>query len=211
VLASQGFQPDDHVVNLQDIPRPQEKLIQLLNAKQLVSGGKVRELENGFPYAFLVPKATVKPEENILSFMKSDEFEPRETVVFSNQPKQGLISTDRSRPFAGSCRVLSYATEEIRFGFSCNQPAYLVMSEIWYPGWVAFVDGEEREVLCGNYLFRVVPVEKGNHTVAMRFVSRPFRIGALLSAATLGLGVFFWWRGWRRKPFKGLQEKPSAA
>jgi hypothetical protein len=185
VLTSQGYPPDDHVVNLYEVPAPQVKLIALLNTRQLVSGGEVRDLENGIPYAFLAPKGTVKPEQSILPFMKSDEFEPRRMVVFSKKPNQGLLMGDPNRPFVGSCEVLSHRAGEIRFRVSCNQPCYLVMSEIWYPGWVALTDGKEREVLCGNSIFRVVPVEEGNHEVTLFFVSWPFRVGGLISLVTV--------------------------
>jgi hypothetical protein len=191
VLHSQGFPPNDHVVNLQDIPVPQEKLIKLLNAGQVVSGGQVKELANEIPYAFLVPNGTVKSEESMLQFMKSDEFDPRKTVIFSKQPNQGQKTAEHNRPFIGSCNVLSHRPEEIRFRISSNQPAYLVMSEIWYPGWVASVDGEEREVICGNYLFRVVPVEEGIHELTLHFVSWPFRVGAVVSFLALSLSLYF--------------------
>jgi hypothetical protein len=185
ILTSQGYPPNDHVVNLQGIPRPQEKLIKLLNTRQVVSGAEVKALQNEFPYAFLVPNGTVKPEESILAFMKSEEFDPRKTVVFSKRPKQGLLVTDPSQPFVGRCEVLHHSEGEIRFGISCNQPCYLVMSEIWYPGWVASIDGRDREVICGNYIFRVVPVEEGSHEVALRFSSWPFRVGSVISLLTL--------------------------
>ncbi len=190
-LTSQGHPYNDHVVVIQDFPAPEAKLISLLNTRQLVSGGEVKTLKNEIPYALLVPKATVKPEEDILLFMKSDDFDPLETVVFSKQPTQGLISIERTLPFDGSCRVLHYGTEEIRFRVSCNQPAYLVMSEIWYPGWIASVDGEEREVMRGNYLFRVVWVGEGDHEVTVRFVSWPFRVGVVVSFLALILSLYF--------------------
>jgi hypothetical protein len=185
VLTSQGYPPDDHVVNLQDIPRPQEKLIKLLNARQLVSGGEVKTLPNEIPYAFLVPNGTVIPEKSILQFMKSGEFEPRKMVIFSKEPKQGLLTADPNRPFVGACELLSQSEGEIRFRISCNQPCYLVMSEIWYPGWAASLDGREREVICGNYMFRVVAVEEGNHGVTLFFISRTFRAGGAISLVTL--------------------------
>jgi hypothetical protein len=190
-LTSQGHPYNDHVVVIQDFPAPEAKLIALLNTRQLVSGGEVKTLKNEIPYALLVPEGTVKPEESILQYMKSDEFEPRRTVVFSKKPNHGLLLGDTNRPFIAHCEVLNHRASEIRFRVSCNQPAYLVMSEIWYPGWVAFVDGEESEVMCGNYLFRVVPVKEGNHEVTVRFVSRPFRVGAVVSFLALILSLYF--------------------
>ena len=211
VLHSQGYPPNEHVVNLYEISAPQAKLIKLLHARQLVSEGQVEELENEIPYAFLVPNGTVKSEKTILPFMKSDEFDPRKTVVFSKPPKQEHRIGEQNRPFIGSCQVLSHSTEKIRFRISCNQPSYLVMSEVWFPGWVASVDGEDREVICGNYLFRVVPVEEGDHEVILSFISWPFRIGAMVSLATLLCSVWFAVRSRRRDSFNGLPENRSAA
>lgn len=208
-LSSQGLPPNDHVVNLQEIPAPQAKLIKLLQARQWVSGGEIKKLENDIPYAFFVPNGIVKAEEEILPFMKSEEFDPLKTVVFSRQPKQEHGTGAQSGPWSGSCRVLGISPEEIRLRVSCNQPGYVVMSEVWYPGWVASVDGEDREVLCGNYIFRVVPVEKGDHEIAIGFVSRPFRVGALISTVTAVLGVLLWWHG-RRKRLKPVEMKASA-
>jgi uncharacterized membrane protein YfhO len=48
-------------------------------------------------------------------------------------------------------------------------PAYLFLSEIFYPGWKAFIDGQAARILRGNYLFRVVEVPKGRHTVRLEF------------------------------------------
>jgi hypothetical protein len=197
-LTSQGYPFDERVIVLQEVPVPQAKLIKLLNARQIVSGGRVGKLENEIPYAFLVLNGTVKSEENILQFMKSDDFDPLKIVVFSKSPKQRHRPTESALPFEGSCHVLSYGTEEIRFRVSCNQPAYLVMSEIWYPGWSAFVDGKETKVICGNYLFRVVPVDKGNHEVTLNFVSWPFRVGGLISLVALAVSVCLLWSLRRR-------------
>jgi hypothetical protein len=211
VLSSQGYPPNEHVVNLYEVFAPQAKLIKLLHAMQVVSGGQVKELENEIPYAFLVPNGTVKSEETILPFMKSDEFDPRKTVVFSKPPKQEHRFVEQNGPFRGSCHVLSYSTEEIRFKISCNQPCYLVMSEMWFPGWVASVDGKDREVICGNYLFRVVPLEEGDHEVKLYFVSWSFRIGAAVSLATLLAGLWFLWRYRTKDSLKGLLGKRFAA
>jgi len=198
-------------VDLSGIHDPEAKLLKLLHVRQVVAAGRVLVLENEIPYAFLVPNGTVKSEETILPFMKSDEFDPRKTVVFSKPPKQEHRIGEQNRPFIGSCQVLSHSTEKIRFRISCNQPSYLVMSEIWFPGWGASVDDEDREVICGNYLFRVVPVEEGDHEVILSFISWPFRIGAMVSLATLLCGVWFAVRSRRRDSFNGLPENRSAA
>jgi len=85
------------------------------------------------------------------------------------------------------------------------------MSEMWFPGWVASVDGKDREVICGNYLFRVVPLDEGDHEVKLYFVSWSFRIGAAVSLATLLAGLWFLWRYRTKDSLKGLLGKRFAA
>jgi uncharacterized membrane protein YfhO len=51
------------------------------------------------------------------------------------------------------------------------------------------VNGKEVEVLCGNYIFRAIPVEAGDHEVHLSFVSWPFRIGVLLSLVGLSICI----------------------
>ena len=150
------------------------------------------------PYAALVGKSVLKNEEEALVFMNSDDFDPQQVVVLESPPKnEGLFSTPKN-PVSGSCTILQEGSETITLRASVNQPAYLVLSEIYYPGWQATVDGEKAEVLRGNYLFRVIPLGPGDHEVCLRFVSWPFRIGMMVSLAALVGGILFLWRCRRR-------------
>ena len=66
-------------------------------------------------------------------------------------------------------------------------PCYLFVSDVHYPGWRAFVDDEEVELLRANYAFRAVKLGPGAHTVRMEYVPLYFRIGLIFSAAGIGL------------------------
>ncbi|MCK4572353.1 YfhO family protein, partial [candidate division WOR-3 bacterium] len=64
---------------------------------------------------------------------------------------------------------------------------YLVLSEHYYPGWEAYVDGERVKILRANYLFRAIPLGSGEHKVKFIFSPETFQIGVILSL----LGVLF--------------------
>jgi hypothetical protein len=69
-------------------------------------------------------------------------------------------------------------------------PALLVMSEMWYPGWYAQVDGgEPQPTLCVNTVLQATPVPAGTHRV--RFFYRPpsFIHGVIVSGTALGVAL----------------------
>jgi hypothetical protein len=183
--ASQGYPPDDHVVNLENVRDPDAKLLKLLHVQKVFLNEGIREVNNAIPYAQVVATSTIKPVEEILPFMKGGEFDPQETVIFEPSVMGEVKSGDGSKALVSSCSVTDYQSENIRLKVSTNQPGYLVLSEIFYPGWVAAVDGKKVSILCGNYLFRVIPLEKGDHDVSLSFISWPFRVGAIISLLSL--------------------------
>ncbi|RJR40746.1 MAG: hypothetical protein C4576_19445 [Desulfobacteraceae bacterium] len=191
VLAAQDLPPDEHLVNLRRIGDPRAKLSRLLHVKQVVADGKIMETADHMPYAFIVDDVIVKKPEEIFSFMKSDAFDPVRTVVLEGDPSVSREKGVVDEVAGSSCKVLSHDHEEIRIEASLKGPGYLVISEVFYPGWHASVDGYPTPVLRGNGLFRVVQLHSGVHEVRFHFVSWPFRIGALLSLLSLCFALGF--------------------
>ena len=62
---------------------------------------------------------------------------------------------------------------------------YLVLSDPFYPGWRAELDGSPAEILRANYAFRAVAVPAGSHTVTMTFRPASWIAGLAISLATL--------------------------
>ncbi|MBI2962860.1 MAG: YfhO family protein [Deltaproteobacteria bacterium] len=66
-----------------------------------------------------------------------------------------------------------------------SSPGFLVVSDSFYPGWRATVDGSAADVVRTNGIVRGVHVPAGRHTVALRYRPRSFRVGCGISLATL--------------------------
>jgi hypothetical protein len=66
-------------------------------------------------------------------------------------------------------------------------PGYLVIADVWYPGWQAFVDGEPTSILHANYLFRAVALPSGEHEVIIAYQPKGFYWGALISGLAFGI------------------------
>jgi uncharacterized membrane protein YfhO len=65
----------------------------------------------------------------------------------------------------------------------------MVLSEVNYPGWRAFVDGEPAPILSADYLLRAVSLGKGEHEVDFVYDPDSLKLGKLMSMATLVFAV----------------------
>jgi len=85
--------------------------------------------------------------------MSSDTFDPRKTVFFD------LSVTDASldRP-TGEAEIVSYHPERVEIKLSMKESGYLVLNDIYYPGWKAYLNGNEIPIMRANYLFRASAV-----------------------------------------------------
>ena len=69
-----------------------------------------------------------------------------------------------------------------------NSPGWLVLTDAYYPGWQATVNGQPADILPVNVLFRAVSLPEGEHTVVFEFAPDSVRLGVLISGLSL-LGI----------------------
>lgn len=75
----------------------------------------------------------------------------------------------------------------LRLDVAKNGNGFLVISEMAWRGWRAYVDGKRVTVHRANHAFLAVFVPNGRHSVDLRYLPGSFVIGRLISAATLAL------------------------
>ena len=194
ILSSQNQKPIDQVVNLSRVGKPGAKLLKLLYLKKAVYDNGIVNLENEISYASIVYQSIVKSPDEILPFMKSDAFDPRTMVVLEPSKKSMLLLPINQETQQGSIKILEYQNEKIHIKVSNKKPGYLILSEIYYPGWKAEVDGKKVKVHRGNYIFRVIPLREGDHEIQLYFISWPLRIGLCISVFTLIGSIWFTFR-----------------
>ncbi len=154
------------------------------------------------PRVSLVYSATVVPNgEAAFGAVHAPSFDPASQVVVTREGDRTTPAGTAAIP-AGESNLyyLSYAPESFSVVAQTPAPAYLVFSEVWYPGWRAWVDGAEVPIFHADFAFRGVYLQRpGEHTVVMRFDSASWKIGlsvTLLALAALGgwTGVWFYRR-----------------
>lgn len=75
--------------------------------------------------------------------------------------------------------------ERFTLDVTTPQDGYLVLSENYYPGWRAAVDGQPTEILRANLTLRAIALRAGQHRVEMWYDPLSFKLGAAISALTL--------------------------
>lgn len=184
-------------------------LLHLLNIKYIVTGdslahgwakirfnegAKVYENRAVMPRAFLVSRAHVaaSPAE-ALAAIADTAFNPWETVILEGEARPDPIppsgSPARALRAGGSARndpvqIVRYEADEVLLDVRSGG-GYLILTDTYYPGWRAEVDGIEQPILRANYLFRAVYLEPGPHRVRFRYAPFTFTLGAVISILSL--------------------------
>lgn len=147
-----------------------------------IGEGSVRVLRNrqALPRAYLVHSVEVLPEDQRqLEAVRSLDL--RQVVVLGERvdyqappvPGRDQVEMIGDRPGA------------VEVAASLEQPGFLVLSDSYYPGWKAYMDGREVPLLRADYALRAVQLDAGSHRVRFSYEPDSFRLGLALSA--LGL------------------------
>jgi hypothetical protein len=116
-----------------------------------------------------------------------------EVVVEGLGPGQGCPADGaHERKRAAAAYLLSETANRVVIRSQAGAPGWLVLSDTWYPGWIARVDGKPVPVLRAASFFRAVQVSAGEHEVVFEYRPWSFYVGSLISLATvLGLAGFY--------------------
>ena len=165
---------------------------------ELAFEGEVKVYRNTavLPRAYLVRNYRVIEDGRArLQWLKGSLFEPRQQVVLEEEPRT-LFEVAVGKELE-EVDIVSYGPEEVEIELGEHEGGLLVLSDTYYPGWRAYVDGEEQKILRANHVFRALAVPPTAQRVVFRYGAPSFTAGAWLSGAALGIFalLLFWKRG----------------
>jgi hypothetical protein len=153
----------------------------LLGGMHIVPPYTVYENAQAMPRAFVVPRALAFPGGQEREALLTTDF--RQAVLV-----QGCDPCDFPSGSAGgfrAARITDYQPNRVTIDVAGDQPGWLVLTDMWFPGWSCTVDGEARPIYPGNYLFRTVPIAAGSHAVVFRFLPASYRMGRAITLGAL--------------------------
>jgi hypothetical protein len=156
-----------------------------------VNDVKVLRFPDVWPRAFLVPDAApASGEAEALDKLRSVDL--RKTVVLTTDEKIEAAATG-----AGGMEpvlISHYSPDEVMIETDAEAAGWLVLSDRFYPGWKAFVDGRPEKIYRANVLVRAVRIPGGEHRVHFRFQPFSLRVGGAVSIIAW-IAVFAFWVG----------------
>jgi len=88
----------------------------------------------------------------------------------------------------GSIVKISESETEKKYFVDGGLSGLLVLSDIYYPGWRVYIDGEEQELLRVNNAFMGVKIRDGKNNVQFIYNSNTIKLAAIMSF----IGVYLW-------------------
>lgn len=157
----------------------------------------LHRLQDHLPRAYIVHQVQVLKDEEALRLLAEPRFDALQTVVLDDQPHIGTLETP---PAQSTVRIVEYEPARITLEAEATANGILVLSEVYYPGWRAYVDGRETRILRADHALRGLALEKGSHRVELLYDPLSVKAGFVVSAGALiaVLSVAACGAGWRR-------------
>lgn len=152
-------------------------------------GSQVFENLDAMPRVWLVPEVMTLEAEEIRNAGQTSRlpdgrgFDPRRLGLIEKPLPLGLGQADPN----ASARVTALADNSMEVRTETTTAAFLVTSDVYYPGWSATVDNQPVELYRANYAFRGVAVPAGNHIVKFAYQPRRFYLGVAISLGCLSV------------------------
>lgn len=134
------------------------------------------------PRAYLVQDAqTYNSADEFSRKFFDPSFDPARTVLLDKMPAGFTAAAAAS----SDASIRSYAPSDVTIRTVSSADSILVLSDTYYPGWKASVDGKETDVYRVNLAFRGVTVPKGIHDVEFRYQPAWMKTAVAVTIASL--------------------------
>jgi hypothetical protein len=151
---------------------------------------KVYENPNAYPRAWVVHQAVVAPSHEA-AFQQLDRpgIDLRRVAVLE-KPLPRLFGPDIDAD--ETVHFHWYEPEKMAMEVKAGTAGLVVLSEMYYPGWVATVNGKAAPIYRVDGALRGVFVSGGTSRIELVYAPASFRIGALVSLLTLAFVIGGW-------------------
>jgi len=165
---------------------------------EIDDGGVMYENRSAMPRAFIVHRAELADDADVIAKMSAAEFQPDRVAYLAEGEALNRSAEFDAARVVDQVSVIEYRPERVTIRAKTVEPGYLILTDSWYPGWVANVDGTRAPggIDRADFIFRAVKLSAGEHTVVFEYQPASLLWGAALSAVGLitVLGLIVQWK-----------------
>jgi hypothetical protein len=144
------------------------------------------------PPAWVVPAMVKAGDDATAGTILDPRFDPlRVAVIDSASPVQAQTLSALPQPLAITPKITRYDAGHIAMDLSAPAPAgsALVVSENYFPGWRATVNGQPAPVVRTDYTLIGVPLTAGATHISLDFTDAAYQTGKVVTMIALGVAL----------------------
>ncbi len=154
------------------------------------------ELPGDHPAAWVAPLIVKLDDQTTKATVLNPLFDLKRVAIFDTAStiQSRPVNSPLPEPVAFGVAVTKYEAGAIDLTLEGPAPAgsALIVSENFYPGWSATVDGKPATIARADFTLIGVELPMGAKSVQLRFDSAPYHTGKLLTLLALGLALLWW-------------------
>lgn len=121
----------------------------------------------------------LKNDNDILKTISNKTIDLRNNLVLEENLPVALTQG------TGEAKVLGASVNNEEFQVKTTQPALFYISDTFYPGWRATINGVSTKIYRANYNFRAVLIPKGTSKITLQYIPMSLLIGTFISLISL--------------------------
>jgi Bacterial membrane protein YfhO len=171
-------------LQLTTLPEPEAGAVAHFKFIKDLPGTDIRLYENtgSLPRAYLAfADRIVSGEPAAFSAITNPGFDPHQCVIVEDAKEAQSQNNPATVPEKiKQAQLIMRKADEVQIQYESKRNGWLVLTDTFYPGWKAFIDGHPVPVFRANYLFRAIQAPSGKHMVTYRYQPILFYIGAAM-------------------------------
>ena len=183
IILPKGATLDEQPVKIGDVIEPYKVVMD--------SDALLLENLNALPRAYPVHNAFIaSSKDEAFEMLLHPQVDFREFVVLEERPTEQMAQ-ENVPSSASHVEITHYQTRTITMKAAMATDGLIVLSEKYYAGWKAFIDGQPAKIYKANYTLQAIAAPKGEHDIVFRFEPTQARLGLWLTTITTLLLIAF--------------------
>lgn len=146
-----------------------------------------------FPHSYFCNQAALcRTKEEALDYLQRASFNLSRGVAIEipSCSTNLLKKLQQGLPYKGNAQIVEAknvceSNSHQIYESDCSTARLLVISDTFYPGWKASLDGQQTEIIRANYYFKAIYVPPGRHSIELKFAPDNYWLGCLIALVSL--------------------------